>query len=98
MAAAPAPAPAATSPPMSPRACSRARASTAGRAPRRPGLAYTVPVIAEAAADGHGGLRTTAFRGEVLLPDDTTGALLTAALRRVDHLGGGGSRGLGAVP
>jgi CRISPR-associated protein Csx10 len=62
-----------------------------------PDLAYTVPVVVEAAADGRGGLRATAFRGDVLLPDDDHGALLTAALQRVDHLGGGGSRGLGAV-
>jgi CRISPR-associated protein Csx10 len=60
-------------------------------------LAYTVPVIAEAAADGRGAPRPTMFRGEVLAPDDANGARLTDALGRVERLGGGGSRGLGAV-
>ncbi|HZR97119.1 MAG TPA: CRISPR-associated RAMP protein Csx10 [Chloroflexota bacterium] len=60
-------------------------------------LAYTVPVVAEAAPDGRGGARPTTFRGEVLVADDAHGALLADALGRVDHLGGGGSRGLGAV-
>jgi CRISPR-associated protein Csx10 len=60
-------------------------------------LSYTVPVVAEAVADGRGAPRPTAFRGEVLVADNANGALLAEALPRVERLGGGGSRGLGAV-
>src|SRR5262249_14493567 len=60
-------------------------------------LLYTVPVLSEASPAPDGALRPTTFHGEVLVPDDANGALLESALRRVDHLGGGGSRGLGAV-
>ncbi|HEY7067236.1 MAG TPA: CRISPR-associated RAMP protein Csx10 [Chloroflexota bacterium] len=59
--------------------------------------AHVVPVVAEAAPDGRGGVRATAFRGEVAVPDDANGALLADALGRIDRLGGGLSRGLGAV-
>jgi CRISPR-associated protein Csx10 len=60
-------------------------------------LLYTVPVLGELADDGEEPPRPTVFHGEVLVPDDANGARVAAALERVDHLGGGGSRGLGAV-
>ena len=60
-------------------------------------LLYTVPVLGEFADDGEEPPRPTVFHGEVLVPDDANGARVAAALERVDHLGGGGSRGLGAV-
>lgn len=60
-------------------------------------LSYTLPVIAEVSPDGRGATRATRFRGEVLAPDDANGARLAEALGRVERLGGGGSRGLGAV-
>src|SRR4051794_10073945 len=60
-------------------------------------LLYTVPVLGEFADDGENPPRPTVFHGEVLVPDDANGARVAAALERVDHLGGGGSRGLGAV-
>jgi CRISPR-associated protein Csx10 len=60
-------------------------------------LLYTVPVLGEFADDGEDAPRPTVFHGEVLVPDDANGARVAAALERVDHLGGGGSRGLGAV-
>ncbi|HLH25047.1 MAG TPA: CRISPR-associated RAMP protein Csx10 [Chloroflexota bacterium] len=68
----------------------RTRTTAAGRA-------YTVPVVADVVADAGGGTRQMAFRGEVLVPDDANGARLADALARVEQLGGGGSRGLGAV-
>src|SRR5579884_92828 len=60
-------------------------------------LLYTVPVLSEAAYGETEDAQPTVFHGEVLVPDDADGALLRDALGRVDHLGGGGSRGLGAV-
>ena len=62
-------------------------------------LLYTLPVVSEAYPDprDQDTLRPTVFRGEVLAPDDANGALLAEALGRVDRLGGGASRGLGAV-
>ena len=65
-----------------------------------PGTAHAVPVVAEAYRDdgeGPGGLQPTTFHGEVIVLDGENAALLADALRRVDHLGGGTSRGLGAV-
>jgi CRISPR-associated protein Csx10 len=60
-------------------------------------LLYTVPVLSEVSVGEDGVPRPTVFQGEVLVPDDANGTLLVEALGRVDHLGGGGSRGLGAV-
>jgi CRISPR-associated protein Csx10 len=60
-------------------------------------LLYTVPVLSEASPAPDGALRPTTFHGEVLVPDDANGALLEEALGRVEHLGGGSSRGLGVV-
>lgn len=60
-------------------------------------LRYSVPVVSEGVRDAADRVQPTAFRGEVLAPDDAHGALLADALARVEHLGGGTSRGLGAV-
>jgi CRISPR-associated protein Csx10 len=61
---------------------------------------YSVPVIAEAGpdpADPNGPLRPTVLSSEVLVPDGADAALVAEALTRIEHLGGGASRGLGAV-
>ena len=61
---------------------------------------YSVPVVSEAApdpADPSGSVRATVFSSEVLVPDGPDAELVAQALARIEHLGGGTSRGLGAV-
>ena len=57
---------------------------------------HTVGVLYEAYRDGDA-VRPTTFRSEVLVPDDARAASVADLLQRIDSLGGGRSRGLGAV-
>lgn len=64
------------------------------------GAVYTVPVLSEAAPDPFeptGSLRPTVLRGEIVVFQAEHAALLRAALPRIRALGGGRTRGLGAV-
>src|SRR5581483_9312878 len=62
-------------------------------------LLYTVPVLSEGTPneEDEETSRPTVLHGAVLIPNGVSVAPVAEALARVDHLGGGGSRGLGAV-
>jgi CRISPR-associated protein Csx10 len=67
-----------------------------GRRVAAPAGVHTVAVVHEAYRDGDA-VQPTTFHGEIMLPEDERAAVVADLLPRIDSLGGGRSRGLGAV-